>query len=252
MIFAFIHEHRHRFDLRVMCRVLGVSKSGYYASLTRAPSPRARDDEHLASLVETSFRKARGAYGTPRIQADLRDEGRHVSRARIARLMRHKGLVAKRKGHSRVRTTDSNHEHQVAENVLGRDFTASAPDRKWVGDITYLPTSEGWLYLAIILDVFSRRVVGWAMSESLEASLVVSALDMAREARRPGGELIHRSTTRIGDRASQYASRVYRGALARMNATASTSRRGDCWDNAVASMFFVLRELEDGTGPRRG
>jgi transposase InsO family protein len=228
-----------------MCRVLEVSPTGYYAWRTRSPSARAIADERLLLNVRIAYRASDGAYGAPRIHRDLRDEGLRVGKKRVARLMRGNGLVGRAPQCRWVRTTDSNHAYPIAPNLLNRQFSVhdengvAVLDRIWVSDITYIPTGAGWLYLAVVLDLASRRVIGWAMRESLDAELALSALRMALGARRPAPGLIHHS-----DRGVQYACGEYRGVLDAHGMRASMSRKGDCWDNAVAESFFSTLELE--------
>jgi transposase InsO family protein len=225
-----------------MCRVLAVAPSGFYAWLTRAPSARAIADERLMLNIRVAYDRSDRTYGAPRIQRDLRADGLAVGTKRVARLMRQDGLAGE-PGHRRApRTTDSAHGDPVAPNVLARQFDVTGVrrlDRVWVSDLTYVPTQEGWLYLAVVLDLASRRVVGWAMGPSLEAGLALDALRMAIAARRPEPGLLHHS-----DRGSQYASAEYRAALAAHGMLASMSRKGDCWDNAVAESFFATLERE--------
>ena len=221
-----------------MCRVLGVSRSGYYAWEARKPSERAREDEAIGAEIRAVHAKSRGRYGSPRVHAALRAKGRRVARKRVERLMREAGLRARRKRRFR-RTTDSAHSLPLAPNLLARDFTASAPNRAWVGDITYLWTAQGWLYLAVLIDLFSRRVVGWALSERIDEQLALDALNMALHTRRPPRGLVHHT-----DRGSQYASRAYRAVLRAAGIRRSMSRKGDCWDNAVAESFFAALKEE--------
>jgi transposase InsO family protein len=221
--------------------VLGVSHSGYYAWVGRPPSKRATDDELLATHVRAVHQGSRGTYGGPRIHAELRHDGFATGRKRIARLMREQGICALPRKRFR-RTTDSDHDHVIAPNVLARDFVADRPDRRWVTDITYVWTWEGWIYLAVVLDLFSRRVVGWAADDHMRTQLVLDALSMARRRRQPDPGLLHHS-----DRGSQYASGDYQRELGRRGIVCSMSRRGDCWDNAVAESFFgtIKTELID-------
>jgi transposase InsO family protein len=224
-----------------MCRVLDVAPAGYYAWRTRSsPCERAIADERLLLNIRVSYAASDGTYGAPRVLEDLRDEGLRVGKKRVARLMHREGLVGRRP-RAFVRTTDSNHTHPIAPNLLQRHFDVNgvAMDRVWVSDITYVPTHQGWLYLAVVLDLASRRVIGWAMRDSLEAELALSALRMALEARRPAPGLIHHS-----DRGVQYACDAYRELLVKHQIHASMSRPGDCWDNAVAESFFATLELE--------
>jgi len=225
-----------------MCRVLAVSPAGYYAWCRRAtPCARRLADERLLLTIRVAHHASDGTYGAPRIQRDLREEGLRVGQKRVARLMRQDGLAGRRGGGARVRTTDSAHAYPIAPNLLDRHFqvTGLALNQVWVSDITYVPTQAGWLYLAVVLDLASRRVVGWAMRDTLEAELALSALRMAIETRRPAPGLIHHS-----DRGVQYACTAYREVLAAHQMEASMSRAGDCWDNAVAESFFATLELE--------
>ena len=225
-----------------MCRVLEVSPAGFYAWLTRAPSARALTDAQLLLNIRVAFERSDGDYGAPRIQRDLRADGLVVSTKRVARLMRQAGLVGRPAPRRGPRTTDSSHGDPVAPNVLDREFAAGAVwglDRVWVSDLTYVPTETGWLYLAVVLDLASRRVVGWGMSASLDAEVALRALRMAIAARQPAPGLIHHS-----DRGSQYTGGQYRAALASHGMLASMSRKGDCWDNAVAESFFATLKRE--------
>ncbi len=237
MRFEFIHAEKANLPIRTMCRVLKVSHQGYYAWAKREPSKRAREDQELAERIEAIHKASRGTYGSPRIQRQLRKE-RPISRRRVARIMRHKRLYGCPPPRFR-KTTDSDHDEPIAANVLARDFSASAPDRKWVSDITYVWTAQGWLYLAVIIDLFSRRVVGWAVADHIRAELAIDALQMALGRRRPLAELVHHS-----DRGTQYASSDYRKALTVAKATCSMSRTGNCWDNAVAESFFATLKKE--------
>jgi putative transposase len=239
--FGFVSEEKVAFPIVVLCRVLGVSPSGYYASQARPVSPHARRDGELAEQIATSHRASKRRYGSPRVYADLKADGVRVGRKRVARLMREKRLVALCRRRYRT-TTDSKHSFPIAPNLLERDFTAHGPDESWVTDITFIWTRQGWLYLAAILDVFSRRVVGWATGQHVDRHLALAALDMALAKRCPGRGLVHHS-----DRGSTYASRDYRRALRSRGIRCSMSRKGDCWDNAVAESFFATlkREMEE-------
>jgi transposase InsO family protein len=238
--FAFIAEEKVAFPVAVLCRLLAVSPSGYYATLGRPRSQHARRDEDLAKRVADAHLASKRRYGSPRVHAELTAAGERVGRKRVARLMREKELVGRMRRRFRT-TTDSKHGFPIAPNVIARDFTASAPDQVWVTDITFLWTAQGWLYLAVILDLFSRRVVGWATSQNVDRHLALAALDTAFTKRRPIAGLVHHS-----DRGSTYASSDYRKALDARGIECSMSRKGDCWDNAVAESFFATlkRELE--------
>jgi putative transposase len=239
--YACIEQHRDEFPVVLMCRVLEVTRSGFYAWRTREPSARARQDQRLRIEVRVIHRQTSGRYGSPRIHQELQARGERVSRKRVARLMQVEGLRGKKKRRFRV-TTNSDHTYPVAPNLLDRKFAVEdvpGPDRVWVSDITYVPTREGWLYLAVVLDLASRLVVGWSMGETLETSLAVRALQAALDQRRPAPGLLHHS-----DRGVQYASNEYRALLEERKAVASMSRKGNCWDNAVAESFFATVEIE--------
>jgi putative transposase len=235
--FAFIAAEK-AYPVSVLCRTLNVSRAGFYAWRDRSPSPRAQADERLGLEIAAIHAKSRQRYGSPRIHAELAAGRCHTSRKRVARLMRRRGLAARRRRRFQV-TTDSRHAFPVAPNVLARQFTCPVPDTTWVTDITYIWTAEGWLYLAVILDLCSRLAVGWAMSERITADLTLTALRMALARRRPPQGLLHHS-----DRGSQYASGDYRAALAAHGIVCSMSRRGNCWDNAVAESFFATLKVE--------
>jgi transposase InsO family protein len=221
-----------------MCRVLGVAKSGFYAWAKRPKPARARRDAQLAAEVAAVHKRSRNAYGSPRVHAELKARGVRVGKKRVERLMRENGLQARRKRRFR-RTTDSRHPHPIAPNLLARRFDVEAPNRAWVTDVTAIWTLEGWLYLAVMLDLFSRRVVGWATSASNDTALAQAALRRALLRRRPPPGLLHHS-----DRGSPYASADYRAELAQNCMLASMSRKGDCWDNAVAESFFSTLRAE--------
>ena len=238
MKFAFIQAEKAGFAVRTLCRVLGVSRAGFYAWQTRAEPRRTREDRHLRVAIATIHAESRRCYGSPRIHAELRARGQGVGRKRVARLMRGGGLAARHRRGGRT-TTDSRHGLPVARNLLNRQFTSATPDRRWVTDITFVATGEGWLYVAAILDLFSRRVVGWALSERLTTPLALAALEMALARRAPRGGLLHHS-----DRGSQYACTEYRELLSANGMIASMSRKGNCWDNAVAESFFSTLEFE--------
>ena len=238
MKYRFIEGHRPLWHLRTMCRILRASKSGYFAWRDGREAPRRSADRALTTQIAAIHQQQREVYGSPRIHRVLRQQGTRVSRKRVERLMRCAGIRVTPARRFTV-TTDSNHDQPIAANLLRQDFHAVGPNQKWVTDITYIPTNEGWLYLAAIIDLFSRRVVGWAMSSTMETSLVRSALDMALGNRSPGNDLIHHS-----DRGSQYASTAYRQALHQQGITASMSRRGNCYDNAVIESFWHSLKVE--------
>ena len=245
MRFTFIADHTFEFHVTTMCRVLTVSKAGYYAWVKRPPSARAVEDEQLAEAIKGIYEDSRETYGSPRAYEELKAQGQHHGEKRVARIMREEGLRAKtpRQFHA---TTDSNHADPIALNVLDRQCAVApaAPlNRVWVGDITYLTTREGWLYLAVVLDLASRRVIGWAMRHTLEGALTRDALLMALTGRQLEPGTLHHS-----DRGSQYAAATYQDVLAAHAMECSMSRVGNCWDNAVAESFFATlkRELADG------
>lgn len=238
MKFAFIAVEKASFPVAALCKVLGVSRSGFYAWTERVPSARSLEDAKLRVHVAAAYELGRGAYGAPRIHRELRAAGVNVSRKRVARLMGELGLQSRRKRRFKA-TTDSNHALPVAENILDRKFEVDAPNVVWVTDITYVWTSEGWLYLAAILDLFSRRVVGFAMSERIDRALVLEALTAAVGRRVPNAGLVHHS-----DRGSQYASNDYQDVLDDLGVVCSMSRKGNCWDNAVAESFFATVKTE--------
>jgi len=231
--FASIEAEKAHWPVEVQCEALGVSRSGYYAWKGRPEPSRAQQDAELVVEIRAAFGAGRGTYGSPRVHRELRAKGRRVGKKRVERLMRQQGIVARAKRRFR-RTTDSNHAHPIAPNLLERDFTVDLPNKAWVTDVTYVWTHEGWLYLAAILDLFSRRVVGWAASANNDRALALGALDRAIAARSPPAGLTHHS-----DRGSVYASGDYGDALTAMGAVKSMSRKGDCWDNAVAESFFA-------------
>lgn len=241
MRYAVITRHRGEFEVRLMCRVLEVSTSGYYASRKRSPSWHAVIDEVLMAHVRMIHHASGETYGAPRVQRELQAEGLPASTKRVARLMREEELVARPRKRGRVVTTNSTHGDPIAPNLLARQFDVNGVgiNRVWVADLTYLPTREGPLYLATVLDLGSRRCVGWAMRDTMEVELALSALRMARAARCPPPGLLHHS-----DRGSQYASAEYRTELAAYGMIASMSGKGDCYDNAVAESFFSTLEFE--------
>ena len=221
-----------------LCRNLEVSKAGYYAWRDRKQSARSMKDGRLEKRIRLIHEGSNKRYGSPRVHAELRASGVRVGRKRVARIMRSAQLKVKYRRRFRV-TTLSSHSYPIASNVLNRKFKASRPNQAWVADITYFATKEGWLYLAIVLDLYSRRVVGWSMSRFIDADLVLNALRMAVTARRPSPGLIVHT-----DRGSQYACREYRMFAEAHDITPSMSRKGDCWDNAVAESFFSTLKIE--------
>ena len=238
MRFRFIEAERSSFPIERMCRTLGVSVSGYFAWRTRPPSQHDRQDAVLITHIRSAFAMSNGTYGSPRMTRELQDEGVIVGRHRVARLMRESGLHARMKRRFR-RTTDSHHAWPIAPNLLGQDFTATRSNQKWVADISYVWTREGWLYLAVVLDLFSRRVVGWATSDRLHKELALTALRRAIAVRRPRTGLIHHA-----DRGSQYCSVAYRSELRRHGIRTSMSGKGNCYDNAPVESFFKTLKSE--------
>jgi transposase InsO family protein len=236
--YRFIAAEKAEYPVTLMSRILQVSKSGFYAWRKRAESARARSDRALVVDIKAAHKGSRGTYGSPRVHRDLVAQGHAVGRGRVARLMRDNELRGKRKRRFR-NTTQSNHRHPVAPNVLEREFTVEQPNAAWVGDITYVWTLEGWLYLSVILDLYSRRVVGWAMGKRIDQALTLRALGMALDTREPGAGLMHHT-----DRGSQYAANDYRKLLKARGITCSMSRKGNCWDNAVAESFFATLKVE--------
>lgn len=237
MKYAWIQQHRDSFPITVMCEVLQVSKSGYYTALERQPSPRAERSARIAASVEQVYTESYGVYGSLKITKELqqRDDLEQACRKTVARAMRELGLKSKvMRRFKPPTTTHADPSKRPAPNTLEQNFTAEAPNRKWVTDITYLPTAAGWVYLAVVLDLFSRKVVGWALRDSLETELVSEALRTAVEARRPmGQELLHHS-----DRGCQYTSDAYQRTLRTLGIACSMSRTGNCYDNAVMERFF--------------
>jgi len=239
VIYAFIRAEKAFFPVSVLCQVLRVSRSGFYSWHRGDRSRRELSDRRLLVEIKSVFETSRRTYGSPRIYDELRKKRWCCSLARVERLMREQGITPPTKRKFR-KTTDSDHLHAIAPNLLDRDFTSPSPNRRWSTDITYVWTREGWLYLAIVMDLFSRRIVGWSMRKTLARPLVLSALSMALGQRNPDSELLHHS-----DRGSQYASNDYQEELRRRKITCSMSRRGNCWDNAVVESFFstLKREL---------
>lgn len=239
MKFGFVDEHRCIWPIRAICAALGLSVSGYYAWRRRVESPRAADNRALLEDIHRLHAESHGTYGAPRIHAALRRRGRRVGRSRIERLMRHAGLRGLAALPRRTRTTDSRHAYPIAPNWLGRHFVASRPGQVWLADLTYIPTGEGWLYLAAVLDLHTRKIVGWSMRDRLYTEIALEALGMAVARQRPAPGLIHHS-----DRGIQYAAEAYRLALARARITPSMSRKGDCLDNAPMESFFHTLKTE--------
>ena len=237
-MYELIHAERGDVTVARACRVLGVSRSGFYQWLNRKPSSRAIDDAVLAAEVADVFHEHHGRYGAPRIRRALRRRETRPSKKRIARVMRNLGLRAHVPRRFR-KTTDSRHTKRIAPNLLNRDFDVTEPNRVIAGDITYIATSDGWLYLAVLLDLYSRRVVGWAMSDRIDTELALAALRAATSTRQLEPKWIHHT-----DRDCRYGSDDYLAELSHAGARASMSRKGDCWDNAVSESFFATLEKE--------
>jgi putative transposase len=236
--FRFIDGHKGTWPVRVLCDALDVSAAGYYAWRDRPASDRQQRHDALLVQIRAIHAEFQARYGSPRVHAELAARGLDCCVNTVARLMRDHGIQAKTARKFRC-TTDSNHDLPVAENLLGRQFDPGAPNEAWVADITYIPTREGWLYLAAVEDLYSRRVVGWSMAAHLESRLVVDALALAVERRLPGEGLLAHS-----DRGSQYASDHYQRLLGKHGITCSMSRRADCWDNAPMESFFASLKKE--------
>ena len=239
MKFHFIEDYRDEFPVTRMCQVLEVSASGYYAWRRRPVSQREQDNQELLAQIKEVHAASRKTYGSPRVHAELVQQGTQCNKKRVERLMRVNDIRGKQRGRRRVKTTDSAHDLPVAPNVLNRQFEADAPNQKWVTDITYIPTDEGWLYLAAVLDLFSRRVIGWSMARTLCTSLVKNALRMAIADRHPQAGLLHHS-----DRGSQYASADYQSLMDAHEMVVSMSRTGNCYDNAPMESFFGTLKCE--------
>jgi putative transposase len=234
-----MHDHQIEFPVTLMCSVFQVSRSGYYAWNKRPESKRNRENRELSHEIAAIHRESKGIYGSPKVHGELRRRGKRHGKNRIARLMRKDGLYAKTKRKFKV-TTDSSHQQPVAPNILNREFSRARPNQAWVCDITYIWTTEGWLYLATVMDLFSRNIVGWSMAERMTRQLVMDALTLAAKRRNPPrGLLVH------SDRGSQYASDDYQALLSKFGMVCSMSRSGNCWDNAPAESFFgtLKREL---------
>lgn len=238
MRYQFIQDHQNEFPVQRMCKVLDVSASGYYAWQTRPVSQRAQTNEKLLPKIQAIHSRSRKTYGSPRVHAELVEDGFKIGKNRVARLMRAAKLYGQRK-RKQPRTTNSRHSHPVAPNHLNRDFHATQPNEKWLADITYISTAEGWLYLAVVLDLFSRKIVGWAFSASLESSLVEQAFQMAGHSRPALTGLLHHS-----DRGSQYAGDAYQRLLSDQQILVSMSRTGNCYDNAPMESFFSTLKCE--------
>lgn len=238
MRYRCIDRRRHQYPVRMMCRLLEVSGSGYYAWRVRPESQRARTDRELTRVIRRVHAESKGVYGSPKIVAELKDEAYRCGRRKVARLMRLAGLRGCPKRRFRV-TSAPDPSQPVAGNLIGQDFTAEAPNKRWASDITYISTHQGWLYLAVVMDLYSRRIVGWSMSRWMNRHLVIDALSMAIGSRQPEGVLIHHS-----DRGAQYTSDDFRDTLDKHGIQCSMSARANCYDNAVVESFFGLLKRE--------
>lgn len=250
MKYAFVQRHRRVWPIRVQCRVLRVSVAGYHEHLARRREILVRrhlSDEVLLVRIRAVYAENRGAYGWPRIWRELRAQGIRVGKQRVQRLMQRHGIRARGKRRFRLTTTDSRHGLPIAPNLLERNFTVAAPNQAWVGDITYIATDEGWLFLAVVLDLFSRRIVGWSMRRDMTSAIILDALEMAWFQRSPDSEtgLIFHS-----DRGSQYASDEFNQLLQECGITPSMSRKGNCWDNACSETLFGSLKVERLHGQR--
>jgi putative transposase len=239
MTYRFIEKHQDQWPIRTQCRVLGVAASGYYAWRGRGASQRTIANQNLLQDIWRIYWESGKRYGSRRVLRELKDQGQSVGHRRVEKLMKANDLHSITRKRVRIRTTDSNHNLPVAENVLDRNFGALNPNEKWVSDITFVPTNDGWIYLAIILDLYSKKIVGWAMRDHMKTELVLAALMMALQRQKPKAGFIHHS-----DRGSQYASHAYQEALRAAGAIPSMSRKGNCWDNAPAESFFHTLKTE--------
>lgn len=239
MRYEFIREHQHKFSVQRMRRVLDVTRSGYYAWQPEKRGPRAQENQTLVEHIRKEFTTSRQTYGSPRIWAALQGQGLACGRHRVARLMRREGISPKKRHRWRPTTTQRQAGMIPSPNHLNQNFSAALPNTKWVSDFTYIDTAEGWLYLAVVLDLFSRKVVGWAMAEQMDTTLVENALRMALQVRHPHVPLLHHS-----DQGSQYTSAAYQTQLAEARIQTSMSRVGNCYDNAVVESFFDTLKTE--------
>jgi len=239
MRFAFIEEHHERWPITIQCDVLEVSRSGFYAWRVREPSATELRRAALTETIREVHQASRATYGSPRVHAELLARGERCNRKTVEKCMRHAGVRAKSHRTFRVSTTDSNHPHPIAPNLVNRDFEPSQRNETWTADITYIPTQEGWFYLAVVEDLFTRKIVGWSMSKGMESRLVVDALEMAVQRELPGAGLVAHS-----DRGVQYASEHYQERLTKHGITCSMSRRANCWDNAPMESFFATLKKE--------
>jgi transposase InsO family protein len=239
MTFRFIEEHRHQWPVRLLCATLEVSTAGYYAWRQRPRSEQQQRRDTLLVEIRAIHQEVKARYGSPRVHAELQARGQSCCVNTVAKLMKQHDIAANTHRKFRCTTTDSDHDLPVADNLLDRQFNPASPNERWVGDITYIPSREGWLYLAAVEDLYSRRVVGWSMADRLESRLVVDALELAVQRRLPAEGLLAHS-----DRGSQYASDHYQRLLAKYGITCSMSRPADCWDNAPMESFFATLKKE--------
>ncbi len=239
MKFRLIHQEKQWFDVRTLCRTMGVSQAGYWAWVRRKPKARDYADALLLADIRRVHTGKRRVYGSPRIHAHLKREGHRCGRKQIERLMRDNGISARQNPKHKPTTTDSNHSHPVADNILGRQFQRDHVNKVWVADITYIRTAAGWLYLVAVMDLCSHRIVGWAMSDKVDRYLPLRALHMALQRRRRPRGLLHHS-----DLGSQYASKAYRATLKQHGLVCSMSRKGNCWDNAPMESWFHTLKVE--------
>ena len=239
MKYPFIESHVPEFPVSLLCRVMGVAVAGYYAWRRRSPSQRQVRREELIEQIRRVHVRSRGTYGSPRVHRELRAQGVAVCENTVAKVMKQASIRSRTRRRFIVRTTDSNHDYPVADNLLDRNFCPAGMNQVWASDLTYIPTDQGWLYLAVVMDLGSRRIVGWSMADHLRADLTCDALRMAITQRRPSAGLLHHS-----DRGVQYACRKYRSLLERHGMTCSMSRRGNCYDNAPAESFFGTLKRE--------
>ena len=234
-----IHDHLEHFDITLMCDLLEVSRQGYYDWIDRPPCPSALWRDQIVATIRQSHVESHCRYGSPNIHRDLLEKGIECCLNTVATRMKEHGIKSIVARKFRIITTDSNHNHPVFENRLDRDFAATAPNQKWAADITYIPTAEGFLYLAGVVDLFSRKIIGWSMKDTLHSDLCVEALEMAIAGRKPKGPLLHHS-----DRGCQYAGRQYQDKLEEFTLQCSMSRVGNCWDNAVAESLWASLKNE--------
>jgi putative transposase len=248
--YAFVERHKRVWPIRVQCRVLRVSVSGYHQHVRRRRQIAQRrhlSDAALLVHIRAVFAAHRGAYGWPRVWRQLLSQDIRVGKSRVQRLMQSHGIRARGKRRFRIATTDSRHGLPIAPNLLDRNFTPAAPNQAWAGDVTYIPTEDGWLFLAVVMDLFSRRIVGWSMQDNMRSEIVIDALEMAWFQRSPDKD---RSLIFHSDRGSQYASREFSQVLRELRITPSMSRKGNCWDNACSETLFGSLKVERLHGMR--